>query len=184
MMRIAIATLSDLPVPPSKGGAVETLIELLATVNETFDNNLDINEGDYVIVETEKGTQYGKVVDVNVENTNAETVSSPEAEQLFETFKAAEEETNVQVAKQQDVIAKLQAKIEDTIRSQSRQNQTVTACETLLQSNAYPKLNPLITAFSDSTKKSSENKNQKIKKLNLGSFIVRIQSVYLIVIPV
>ena len=43
-----------------------------------------------------------------------QTVST-EAEQLFETFKAAEEETNVKVAKQQDVIAKLQAKIEDTM---------------------------------------------------------------------
>ena len=99
------------------------------------------------------------------ETSQQEQAVSTEAEQLFETFKAAEEETNVKVAKQQDVIAKLQAKIEDTIRSQNRQNQTVTACETLLQSNAYPKLNPLITAFSDSTKKSSENKNQKIKKL-------------------
>jgi len=109
----------------------------------------------------------GQIEQQNIEITKEieQTVSSPEAEQLFETFKAAEEETNVQVAKQQDVIAKLQAKIEDTIRSQNRQNQTVTACETLLQSNAYPKLNPLITAFSDSTKKSSENKKQKIKKL-------------------
>ena len=109
----------------------------------------------------------GQIEQQNIEITKEieQTVSSPEAEQLFETFKAAEEETNVQVAKQQDVIAKLQAKIEDTIRSQNRQNQTVTACETLLQSNAYPKLNPLITTFSDSTKKSSENKNQKIKKL-------------------
>ena len=109
----------------------------------------------------------GQIEQQNIEITKEieQTVSSPEAEQLFETFKAAEEETNVKVAKQQDVIAKLQAKIEDTIRSQNRQNQTVTACETLLQSNAYPKLNPLITAFSDSTKKSSENKKQKIKKL-------------------
>ena len=100
-----------------------------------------------------------------LETSQQEQAVSTEAEQLFETFKAAEEETNIKVAKQQDVIAKLQAKIEDTIRSQNRQNQTVTACETLLQSNAYPKLNPLITAFSDSTKKSSENKKQKIKKL-------------------
>ena len=101
---------------------------------------------------------------IQTENQTAETPSAPEtsqqeqavsteAEQLFETFKAAEEETNVKVAKQQDVIAKLQAKIEDTIRSQNRQNQTVTACETLLQSNAYPKLNPLI--------KEAEKENQK-----------------------
>ena len=109
----------------------------------------------------------GQIEQQNIEVTNeiGKTVSSPEAEQLFETFKAAEEETSVKVAKQEDIIAKLQAKIEDTIRSQNRQNQTVTACETLLQSNAYPKLNPLITAFSDSTKKSSENKTQRIKKL-------------------
>ena len=109
----------------------------------------------------------GQIEQQNIEVTNeiGKTVSSPEAEQLFEAFKAAEEETSVKVAKQEDIIAKLQAKIEDTIRSQNRQNQTVTACETLLQSNAYPKLNPLITAFSDSTKKSSENKTQRIKKL-------------------
>lgn len=89
----------------------------------------------------------------------------PEAEQLFETFKAAEEETNVKIAKQQDVIVKLQARIDDVLQSQNRQNQTVAACKTLLQSNSYPKLNPLITAFSDSTKKSAEKKNDKIKKL-------------------
>lgn len=111
---------------------------------------------------------------INPENTGKKTsapkitVSEPmsaETEQLFETFKAAETETNVKIAKQQDIIAELQAKIEDTVRSQNRQNQTITACEAVIQNNAYPKLNPLITAFSENTKKSVEKKNNKIKNL-------------------
>ena len=97
--------------------------------------------------------------------TGKEQAVSPETEQLFEAFKAAEEETSVKVAKQEDIIAKFQAKIEDIVRSQNKQNQTVQACKTLIQSDTYPKLNPLITAFCDSTKKSAENKNKKIKKL-------------------
>ena len=32
-------------------------------------DDLELNVGDFVIVETEKGTQYGKVMDVDVENT-------------------------------------------------------------------------------------------------------------------
>ena len=32
-------------------------------------DNLELNNNDHVIVETEKGTQYGKVVDIDVENT-------------------------------------------------------------------------------------------------------------------
>ena len=34
-MKIAIATFADLPNPPVKGGAVETLIDDLCQVNET-----------------------------------------------------------------------------------------------------------------------------------------------------
>ncbi|MDD6489589.1 MAG: hypothetical protein PUG48_07235 [Clostridia bacterium] len=90
---------------------------------------------------------------------------SPEAEQLFENFKAVETETNLKIAKQQDIIDILTAKIEDTVKSQNRQNQTVAACDTVLQSNAYPTLNPLISAFSENTKKSAEKKNNKIKNL-------------------
>ena len=97
-----------------------------------------------------------------VEIPQQEQSVSPEAEQLFEAFQSAENETNVKIAKQQDNIDRLNEKIKQTEASQSRQFQTVAACEEVLKSNAYPKLNPLISAFSERTKKSAERKNDKI----------------------
>ena len=98
-------------------------------------------------------------------NERSSTVSSLEAEQLFKTFRAAETETNIKIAKQQDIIDTLNTKIKQTETSQNRQNQTVAACQAVLESNAYPKLNSLISAFSESTQKSAEKKNNKIKSL-------------------
>ena len=100
-----------------------------------------------------------------VEIPQQEQTVSPEAEQLFEAFQSAENETNVKIAKQQDIINSLNAKIKQTEVSQSRQYQTVAACEEVLKSNAYPKLSPLISAFSERTKKSAERKNDKIESL-------------------
>ena len=99
------------------------------------------------------------------ETSQEEEAVSPEAEQLFEAFQSAENETNVKIAKQQDIIDSLNAKIKQTEASQSRQFQTVAACEEVLKSNAYPKLSPLISAFSERTKKSAERKNDKIESL-------------------
>ena len=100
-----------------------------------------------------------------VEMPQQEQAVSPEAEQLFEAFQSAENETNVKIAKQQDIINSLNEKIKQTEASQSRQFQTVAACEEVLKSNAYPKLSPLISAFSERTKKSAERKNDKIANL-------------------
>lgn len=100
-----------------------------------------------------------------VEIPQQEQAVSTEAEQLFETFRAAENETNVKIAKQKDNINSLNEKIRQTEASQSRQYQTVAACEEVLKSNAYPKLSPLISAFSERTKKSAERKNDKIESL-------------------
>ena len=103
----------------------------------------------------------------NTETVNEKnpTVFSSEAEQLFETFRAAETEINIKIAKQQDTIDTLNTKIKQTETNQNRQNQTVAACQAVLESNAYPKLNSLISAFSESTQKSAEKKNNKIKSL-------------------
>ena len=90
---------------------------------------------------------------------------SPEAEKLFENFKSAETQDNIEIAKQQDIINILDAKIKQVQASQKRQDQTVSACAEVLKSNAYPKLNPIISALSESTKKSAEKKNDKIKAL-------------------
>ena len=99
------------------------------------------------------------------ETSQEEHTVSPEAEQLFEAFQSAENETNVKIAKQQDIIDSLNAKIRQTEASQSRQFQTVVACEEVLKSNAYQKLSPLISAFSERIKKSAERKNNKIVDL-------------------
>lgn len=42
-MKIAIATLADLPIPPVNGGAVENLIEILSSINETGNGDLQID---------------------------------------------------------------------------------------------------------------------------------------------
>ena len=99
------------------------------------------------------------------ETSQEEQSVSPEAEQLFEAFQSAEAEMNVKIAKQQDNIDRLNEKIRQTEASQSRQFQTVAACEEVLKSNAYPKLSPLIASFSERTKKSAERKNDKIANL-------------------
>ena len=92
---------------------------------------------------------------------------SAETEKIFEKFQSAQtDDQNIKIAKQQDIINALNEKISKIKTSQKKQKQTVTACEALLKSNAYPKLNPLITAFSDKTKNSAEKKNDRIKKLN------------------
>ncbi len=90
---------------------------------------------------------------------------SPEAEKLFENFKSAETQDNIEIAKQQDIINILNAKIKQVQASQKRQDQTVSACAEVLKSNAYPKLNPIISALSERTQKSAEKKNDKIKAL-------------------
>ena len=100
-----------------------------------------------------------------VEIPQQEQAVSPEAEQLFEAFRSAENETNVKIAKQKDIIDSLNEKIKQTEASQSRQFQTVAACEEVLKSNAYQKLSPLISTFSERTKKSAERKNDKIANL-------------------
>lgn len=91
--------------------------------------------------------------------------TSHETEKLFENFKSAETQDNIEIAKQQDIINILNAKIKQVQASQKRQDQTVAACAEVLKSNAYPKLNPIISALSESTKKSAEKKNDKIKAL-------------------
>ena len=100
-----------------------------------------------------------------VEIPQQEQAVSSEAEQLFEAFQSAEAEMNVKIAKQQDNINSLNEKIKQAEASRSRQFQTAAACEEVLKSNAYPKLNPLISAFSERTKKSAERKNDKIADL-------------------
>ena len=48
------------------------------------------------------------------------------------------------------IMTKRCSPIKQAETSQKRQNQTVTACQAVLESNAYPKLNVLISAFSES----------------------------------
>ena len=74
------------------------------------------------------------------ETSQQKQAVSTEAEQLFETFKNAETNTNADIAKQQDIIDTLNAKIKDLQAKQVRKNQDVVVFEQVAQSNAFPNL--------------------------------------------
>ena len=57
------------------------------------------------------------------ETSQQEQAVSTEAEQLFEAFSTAEKNTSADIAKQQDIIDTLNAKIKDLQAKQVRKNQ-------------------------------------------------------------
>ena len=99
------------------------------------------------------------------EISQQEQAVSTEAEQLFEAFKNAETNTNTDIAKQQDIIDTLNAKIKDLQAKQVRKNQDVVVFEQVAQSNAFPHLSSFFLSKAESAKRSAARQNDKIKKL-------------------
>lgn len=58
----------------------------------------------------------------------------------------------------------LEAKIKDIKATKSSQNDTIQACKTVIDSNTYPKLNPIISSFSAHLEKLDKKKDKKIVK--------------------
>ena len=99
------------------------------------------------------------------ETSQQEQSVSTEAEQLFEAFKTAETNTSADIAKQQDVIDTLNAKIKDLQAKQVRKNQDAVVFEQVAKSNAFPHLSIFFLSKAESAKRSAAQQNDKIKKL-------------------
>ena len=94
-----------------------------------------------------------------------EQAVSTEAEQLFEAFSTAEKNTSADIAKQQDIIDTLNAKIKDLQAKQVRKNQDAVVFEQVAKSNAFPNLSSFFLSKAESAKRSAAQQNDKIKKL-------------------
>lgn len=99
------------------------------------------------------------------ETSQQEQAVSTEAEQLFEAFQTAETNTSADIAKQQDIIDTLNAKIKDLQAKQVRKNQDAVVFEQVAKSNAFPHLSSFFLSKAESAKRSAAQQNDKIKKL-------------------
>ena len=99
------------------------------------------------------------------ETSQQEQAVSTEAEQLFEAFSTAEKNTSADIAKQQDIIDTLNAKIKDLQAKQVRKNQDAVVFEQVAKSNAFPHLSSFFLSKAESAKRSAAQQNDKIKKL-------------------
>lgn len=99
------------------------------------------------------------------EKSQQEQAVSTEAEQLFEAFSTAEKNTSADIAKQQDIIYTLNAKIKDLQAKQVRKNQDAVVFEQVAKSNAFPHLSSFFLSKAENAKKSAAQQNDKIKKL-------------------
>ena len=99
------------------------------------------------------------------ETSQQEQAVSTEAEQLFEAFQTAETNTSADIAKQQDIIDTLNAKIKDLQAKQVRKNQDAVVFEQVAKSNAFPNLSSFFLSKAESAKWSAAQQNDKIKKL-------------------
>lgn len=99
------------------------------------------------------------------EKSQQEQAVSTEDEQLFEAFSTAEKNTSADIAKQQDIIDTLNAKIKDLQAKQVRKNQDAVVFEQVAKSNAFPHLSGFFLSKAESAKKSATQQNDKIKKL-------------------
>ena len=99
------------------------------------------------------------------EKSQQEQAVSTEAEQLFEAFSTAEKNTSADIAKQQDIIDTLNAKIKDLQAKQVRKNQDAVVFEQVAKSNAFPHLSSFFLSKAEGAKRSAAQQNDKIKKL-------------------
>lgn len=95
-----------------------------------------------------------------------ESVSIADKNEFLQNFiKDTDTDTqSVEEAKIKDKISMLEAKIKDIKATKSSQNDTIQACKTVIDSNTYPKLNPIISSFSAHLEKLDKKKDKKIVK--------------------
>ena len=107
--------------------------------------------------------------DTKVESTEnnqeqTESVSIADKNEFLQNFIKDNDTQSVEEAKIKDKISMLEAKIKDIKATKSSQNDTIQACKTVIDSNTYPKLNPIISSFSAHLEKLDKKKDKKIVK--------------------
>ena len=92
-----------------------------------------------------------KVESTENNQEQTESVSIADKNEFLQNFiKDTDTDTqSVEEAKIKDKISMLEAKIADIKATKSSQNDTIKACKTVIDSNIYPKLNPIISSFSE-----------------------------------
>lgn len=114
-----------------------------------------------------------KTENTKVESTNnpaedkkeqTESVSIADKNEFLQNFIKDKDIQSIEEAKIQDKISVLEAKIKDIKATKSSQNDTIKACKAVIDSNTYPKLNPIISSFSAHLEKLDKKKDKKIVK--------------------
>lgn len=104
--------------------------------------------------------------DIPVEDKHEqiESVSIADKNEFLQNFIKDNDTQSIEEAKIKDKISMLEAKIKDIKATKSSQNDTIQACKTVIDSNTYPKLNPIISSFSAHLEKLDKKKDKKIVK--------------------
>lgn len=98
------------------------------------------------------------------ENTKVESTDIADKNEFLQNFIKDNDTQSIEEAKIKDKISMLEAKIKDIKATKSSQNDTIKACKTVIDSNIYPKLNPIISSFSAHLEKLDKKKDRKIIK--------------------
>lgn len=99
------------------------------------------------------------------EETKVTDNTQKEKEEFLQNFISNKNEVqSVSIAKEQDKINLFEAKIKDIKAVKENQNDTIKACKSVIDSNAYPRLNPIISSFSAHLEKMEKKKDKKIAK--------------------
>lgn len=91
-------------------------------------------------------------------------ISIADKNEFLRNFIKDTDTQSVEEAKIKDRISMLEAKIADIKAAKSSQNDTIKACKAVIDSNTYPKLNPIISSFSAHLEKLDKKKDKKIIK--------------------
>ncbi len=108
-----------------------------------------------------------KVESTENNQEQTESVSIADKNEFLQNFIKDNDDNDTQSieeAKIKDKISMLEAKIKDIKATKSSQNDTIQACKTVIDSNTYPKLNPIISSFSAHLEKLDKKKDKKIVK--------------------
>lgn len=108
-----------------------------------------------------------KVESTENNQEQTESVSIADKNEFLQNFIKDNDDNDTQSieeAKIKDKISMLEAKIKDIKATKSSQNDTIQACKTVIDSNTYPKLNPIISSFSAHLEKLDKKKDRKIIK--------------------
>lgn len=94
-----------------------------------------------------------------------ETIKNITNEEFFQNFINVKEKTaNLNIAKEQDKINALEVKITSLQATQANKNEAINACKTFIDNNSFPKLNPIVSVFSQQLTRSVQKNNNQIKK--------------------